>query len=148
MNIAIGSDHAGFNLKEEIKILLAELGHSCRDFGVFDRSASDYPDIGKAVARAVAEGEFARGILVCGSGIGMDITANKVHGIRAALCHDTFTAHSSREHNNANILCMGERVIGAGLACDIVRTWLSAEFSGVERHQRRIDKISALEALR
>lgn len=148
MNIAIGSDHAGYSLKEEVKTLLAELGHACRDFGVYDCSASDYPDVGKVVAQAVASGEFARGILVCGSGIGMDITANKVRGIRAALCHDTFTAHSSREHNNANILCMGERVIGPGLARDIVKTWLSAEFTGVDRHQRRIDKISALEALR
>lgn len=148
MIIAIGSDHAGFRLKEEIRRHVTALGHTCRDFGVPDQSPVDYPDVGRAVAQAVAAGDFDRGILICGSGIGMDIIANKVHGIRAALCHDTFSAHSSREHNNANVLCMGERVIGIGLALDVVSAWLAAEYSGAERHQRRIDKISALEALR
>ena len=148
MNIAIGSDHAGFRLKSELIALVTGLGHACRDFGVFDQTPADYPDVGREVAQAVAAGQYDRGILICGSGIGMDITANKVHGVRAALCHDTFSAHSSREHNNANVLCMGERVIGAGLARDIAAIWLAAEFTGAERHQRRIDKISALEALR
>jgi len=148
MHIAIGSDHAGFSLKQEIIDLLEELGHSYQDFGVYDQAPSDYPDVGKEVAQAVARGDFDRGILICGSGIGMDITANKVHGIRAALCHDTFTAHSSREHNDANILCMGGRVVGRGLARDIVAVWLASEFTGAERHRRRIDKISALEASR
>jgi ribose 5-phosphate isomerase B len=148
MHIAIGSDHAGFSLKREIMDLLDALGHSHLDFGVHDTSPSDYPDTAVAVARAVAAGHFDRGILLCGSGIGMDMAANKVHGIRAALCHDTFSAHSSREHNDANILCMGERVVGKGLARDIAAVWLGADFRELERHQRRIDKITALDAQR
>jgi ribose 5-phosphate isomerase B len=148
MHIAIGSDHAGFSLKREIVDLLDMLGHSYQDFGVHDTAPSDYPDVAELVARAVATGGFDRGILLCGSGIGMDIAANKVHGIRSALCHDTFSAHSSREHNDANILCMGERVVGKGLARDIATVWLAADFCGLERHQRRIDKISALDAQR
>ena len=148
MYIAIGSDHAGFSLKREIMDLLDTLGHSYRDFGVYDTAPSDYPDVAEVVARAVANGSFDRGILLCGSGVGMDIAANKVHGIRAALCHDTFCAHSSREHNDANILCMGERVVGKGLARDVATVWLAAEFCGLERHQRRIDKITTLDAQR
>jgi ribose 5-phosphate isomerase B len=148
VHIAIGSDHAGYSLKREILDLLDTLGHTSKDFGVYDTAPSDYPDVAEVVARAVASGSFDRGILLCGSGIGMDIAANKVHGIRAALCHDTFCAHSSREHNDANILCMGERVVGKGLARDVATVWLAAEFCGLERHQRRIDKITALDAQR
>jgi ribose 5-phosphate isomerase B len=148
MHVAIGSDHAGFSLKREIMDLLDTLGHSYRDFGVYDTAPSDYPDVAEVVARAVADESFDRGILLCGTGIGMDIAANKVHGIRAALCHDTFSAHSSREQNDANILCMGGRVIGKGLARDVAAAWLAAEFSGVERYQRRIDKVTALDARR
>ena len=148
MHIAIGSDHAGFSLKREIIDLLDTQGHSYQDFGVYDTAPSDYPDVAEVVARAVAKGSFDRGILLCGSGIGMDMAANKVHGIRAALCHDTFCAHSSREHNDANILCMGERVVGKGLARDVATVWLASEFRGLERHQRRIDKITALDAQR
>ena len=105
----------------------------------------DYPDIAEPVAKAVAAGEYDRGILICGTGIGIGIAANKVAGIRAALCHDTFSAHASREHNNANILTMGERVIGPGLAGDIVKIWLTTEFEG-GRHERRVAKIAELEA--
>ncbi len=145
MNIAIGSDHAGFLLKRELIDLLDQLGYAYHDLGVYDQSPSDYPDVGRTVAEAVARGKFDRGILLCGTGIGMDITANKVPGVRSALCHDTFSARSSREHNDANVLCMGERVVGRGLARDIAQIWLTTEFSGKERHQRRLDKIAAME---
>ena len=148
MHIAIGSDHAGFALKAEILGLLGELDHSAQDFGVYDTAPADYPDVARVAAQAVARGDFDRGILLCGSGVGMAIAANKVRGIRAALCHDSFSAHSSREHNDANILCMGERVVGKGLARDIVTLWLATAFSGGERHQRRIDKVTALDDAR
>ena len=140
MKIAIGCDHGGFELKEAVKKFLAENGHEYQDFGTHDTQSCDYPGIAVPVAKAVAAGEFDRGILICGTGIGIGIAANKVAGIRAALCHDTFSAHASREHNNANILTMGQRVIGQGLALDIVNIWLNTEFEG-GRHQRRIDKI-------
>lgn len=148
MRVAIGSDHAGFLLKRELVALLDEMGLAYRDFGSYDQAPADYPDTARAVAEAVAQGAFDRGILLCGSGIGMDIVANKVHGIRSALCHDTFSAHTSREHNDANVLCMGERVVGRGLARDIARIWLTTEFTGQERHQRRIDKITAVDIAR
>ena len=144
MRIAVGSDHAGFHLKETIKGLLAELGHTYEDFGCYDTAAIDYPDIGFPVAEAVAQGRFDQGILVCGSGIGMCIVANKVPGIRAAVCHDTFSARGAREHNDANILCLGERVIGSGLAREIVTAYLSSDFVG-GRHARRLEKIHARE---
>ena len=140
MKIAIGSDHAGFDLKETLKQHLTERGFEVQDFGTHDKSSCHYPAIAEKVARSVAAGENERGILVCGTGIGIGIAANKVAGIRAALCHDTFSAHASREHNNANILTMGQRVIGQGLALDIVNIWLTTQFEG-GRHQRRIDKI-------
>lgn len=144
MQIAIGCDHAGFNLKEAVKGILAEMGHAYEDFGCFDTTSVDYPDIGFAVADAVAQGKFDQGILICGSGIGMSMVANKVDGIRAALCHDTFSAKGSREHNDANVLCMGERVIGQGLAREIVVAYLSSEFVG-GRHARRLEKMHACE---
>lgn len=146
MNIAIGSDHAGLALKREIIDLLDQLGYAYQDFGVYDTSPADYPDVGKMVAEAVAASRFDRGILICGTGVGMDIVANKVRGIRSALCHDTFSAHSSREHNDTNVLCMGERIVGKGLARDIARLWLATEFSGQERHQRRVDKITKMDS--
>ncbi|NQT72577.1 MAG: ribose 5-phosphate isomerase B [Chloroflexi bacterium] len=144
MQIAIGSDHAGFNLKEAVKNILAEMGHTHEDFGCHDTTSVDYPDIAFTVADAVAAGRFEQGILVCGSGIGMSIVANKVDGIRAALCHDTFCAKGAREHNNANILCMGERVIGQGLAKEIVIAYLTSEFEG-GRHARRVEKMHVRE---
>lgn len=144
MRIALGSDHGGFTLKEEIKKYLNEKGMEYKDFGTHTTDSCDYPDIALPAARAVASGEYDRGILICGTGIGIGIAANKVHGIRAALCHDTFSARASREHNNANILTMGERVIGRGLAMDIVDIWLKTEFTG-GRHQRRVEKIHEIE---
>jgi len=144
MKIALGSDHGGFQLKEEIKKFLDSKGLEYKDFGTNSSDSCDYPDIALPVAQAIKKGEYDRGILVCGTGIGIGIAANKIPGIRAALCHDTFSARASREHNNANILTMGERVIGKGLALDIVEVWLTTEFCG-GRHQRRIDKISQIE---
>ncbi len=144
MQIAIGSDHAGFVLKEAVKNHLTEMGHSFEDFGCFDNNSVDYPDIGFAVADAVAQGRFDQGILVCGSGIGMSIVANKVDGIRAALCHDTFSAKGARAHNNTNVLCMGERVIGQGLAREIVTAYLTSEFEG-GRHAKRLEKMHTRE---
>lgn len=145
MKVAIGADHGGVHLKAAIKALLDELNVAYTDFGTDLEASVDYPDIAEPVAKAVAAGEYDRGILICGTGIGIGIAANKVAGIRAALCHDTFSAHASREHNNANILTMGERVIGPGLAGDIVKIWLTTEFEG-GRHERRVAKIAELEA--
>lgn len=144
MKIAIGCDHGGLHLKQEIKELLSTLGHEVEDFGTHSTESCDYPDIAEPVAYAVTEGKADRGILICGTGIGIGISANKIKGIRAALCHDSFSAKYSRLHNDANILTMGERVIGPGLAKDIVTIWLNTEFEG-GRHARRVEKISALE---
>ncbi|WP_378951118.1 ribose 5-phosphate isomerase B [Pelosinus sp. sgz500959] len=145
MLIAIGSDHGGFNLKEEIKKMFTEQNIQFQDFGTYSAESIDYPEIAQKVAQAVVNKECTRGIIICGTGIGVSIAANKIKGIRAALCHDVFSAQMSREHNDANILTMGERVIGPGLACMIVSTWLETEFAG-GRHGRRVDKISQLEA--
>ncbi|MGI6145648.1 MAG: ribose 5-phosphate isomerase B [Clostridia bacterium] len=144
MKIALGSDHGGFNLKEEIKKWLEEKGYSFIDYGTYSTESCDYPELALKVAHAVADGECTHGIIVCGTGIGVSIVANKVPGIRAALCHDTFSARACREHNDANVLTLGERVIGRGLALDIVETWLNASFSG-GRHQRRVEMIKALD---
>jgi ribose 5-phosphate isomerase B len=144
MLIAIGSDHGGFRLKEDIKEFLKEKGYTFRDFGTNSTESVDYPDFARAVAQAVVSGEYARGILVCGTGVGISIAANKVKGIRAALCHDEYTAQMSREHNDANILALGERVTGCGLARSIVEKWLTTEFAG-GRHAKRVCKISELE---
>jgi len=145
MRIAIGCDHAGLGLKKEIMTLLNEMGVKAKDFGCSDTWPVDYPDVARPVAEAVAAGEFDRGILICGTGVGMSISANKVRGVRAALCHDTFSAHTSREHNNSNVLCMGQRVIGIGPALDVVKSWLAAEFTNEERHARRVKKIAGIE---
>ena len=145
MKIAVGSDHAGYTLKQEIISFLTGQGFEFKDFGVFSAEPADYPDIGVEVAQAVANGEFDRGILVCSTGIGMSITANKVPGVRAALCTDAYSALLSREHNDANVLVLGERVTDADATLEIVHTWLSAAFPGEERHARRIRKISEIE---
>lgn len=142
--LAIGSDHGGYNLKEEIKKYLSENGIEFKDFGTYSTESVDYPDIASKVAHAVADGQCSKGIIICGTGIGISIAANKVKGIRAALCSDVFSAKMSREHNDANILALGERVTGPGLARMIVETWLSTEFAG-GRHQRRIQKITDME---
>ena len=141
MDIIIGSDHAGFTLKEECKKLLAdELGYDVKDVGVYDTRSSDYPDIAKEVAGAVSGGDFEKGILICGSGIGMSIAANRFRGVNAALCHNLYTADMCRKHNDANILVFGARVIGEGLALEMVKIFLTTEFEG-GRHQMRINKI-------
>lgn len=145
MKIALASDHAGYLLKEEVKKYLEEKNYSYQDFGTCSTEPVDYPDIALPVAEAVRSGRFDRGILLCGTGIGVSIAANKVPGIRAAICHDTFTARSSREHNDANMLVMGGRVVGPGLARDITETWLAADFSG-GRHARRLAKIEEIES--
>ncbi len=142
--IAVGSDHAGFRLKGIILDFLRQRGVPCRDLGTTGTDAADYPDFARAVAEAVRRGECSRGIVICGTGIGTSIAANKVPGIRAALCADPYSARMSREHNDANVLCLGERVVGPGLALAIVETWLEAEFTG-GRHRRRVDKIAAIE---
>ncbi len=144
MKIAISSDHGGNNLRKEIMDLLDELNISYEDFGPTTNDSVDYPDYARPVAEKVAAGEFDRGILICGTGIGISIAANKVKGIRCALVHDVFSAKATRCHNDSNILAMGERVIGPGLAREIVMAWLNTEFEG-GRHTRRIEKISELE---
>jgi len=144
MKIALGADHLGLPLKDALSRHLDELGYEVVDFGVRSADPVDYPDVAVEVAEAVADGRFERAILVCGTGIGMSITANRYPKVRAALCHDHFTAQMSRLHNDANILVMGERVIGKGVALEIVKTWLDTEFEG-GRHQNRLDKICVIE---
>ncbi len=144
MRIALGGDHGGFALKEVIKKYLDGAGIPYQDFGTYNEEAVDYPDFAQQVAEAVAEGRYDRGILVCGTGLGVNMAANKVPGIRAAQCHDTFSARAAREHNDANVLTMGGRVVGPGLALDIVEVWLKTDFSG-GRHARRVAKVAAIE---
>ncbi|MBU3127372.1 ribose 5-phosphate isomerase B [Clostridium tagluense] len=144
MKIALGSDHGGLNLKKHIILHLESKNIEVTDLGTYTEDSCDYPDYALKVANGVVEEQFELGILICGTGIGIGIAANKVPGIRAALCHDTFSAHASREHNNANILTLGERVIGVGLALDIVDAFINAKFQG-ERHQKRINKITEIE---
>ena len=144
MKIAIGSDHGGIHLKEALKKHLAERKIEVNDVGIYTEESCDYPDIALKVCREITDGNAERGILVCGTGIGMSIAANKVNGIRAALCGDVFSATMSREHNNANVICLGERVLGPGLATCILDAWLDTAFAG-GRHARRVDKIMAIE---
>lgn len=140
LNIAIGSDHGGFELKKIIVEFLEKNNYKFKDFGVYNNESIDYPVIAKEIANLVVNNTYQRGILICGSGLGVAITANKVKGIRAVTCHDTYCARMSRAHNNANILTMGGRVVGPDLACDIVKIWLESDFEG-GRHQKRIDMI-------
>ena len=144
MRVALGADHGGYRLKEAIKRWLDEMGIAWEDCGTYGPDPVDYPDYARKVAEKVAAGECDRGILVCGTGIGMCIAANKVPGIRAALCHDVFSARATREHNDSNVLTLGERVVGEGLARAIVEAWLTTEFAG-GRHARRVDKIKEIE---
>lgn len=144
MKIAIASDHAAFELKEKIVQHLKELGHEPMDFGVHDTKSVDYPDYGAKVGQAVSDGDYERGILLCGTGIGMSITANKFAGVRATLVHDNYTARMSRLHNDSNILVIGARTTGISTAFDIVETWLTTQFEG-GRHTLRINKISDLD---
>ena len=144
MHIAVGSDHAGYTLKTDLKQWLESGGHTLTDVGNNGLESCDYPDYAEQLAAIVATGSADWGLLVCGTGIGMCIAANKVDGIRAAAVSDPFSARATRQHNDANVLCLGERVVGAGLAREILAAWLDAEYEG-GRHQRRIDKINALE---
>ena len=139
--IAIASDHGGFDLKQKVTAHLRDKGYEVKDFGTYDKSSCDYPDYARPAALAVASGEADRGIVICTTGIGVSITANKIPGIRCALCGDTTTAHLTREHNDANMLALGAAITGELLALDIVDIFLTTEFSHGERHQRRVDKI-------
>jgi ribose 5-phosphate isomerase B len=145
VRVAFGCDHAGFELKEEIVSLIKELGHEVTDMGTFSKESVDYPDFAQKVARAVQQKECSMGVVICGTGIGVSIAANKVPKIRAALCTDAYMARMSRAHNDANVLALGSRVIGPGLARDIITAFLTTEFEG-DRHKRRLDKISSLES--
>ena len=140
MKISIGSDHAGFQAKERLREMLESEGHTVYDKGTNSEESTDYPDYGHAVAKSVSTGECERGILVCGTGIGMCMTANKTPGVRAALVHDEFTTEMSRKHNNANVLCMGTRVLDEETILRLTKIWLSTEFEG-DRHARRVEKI-------
>lgn len=141
MKIALGSDHGGYQLKENLKKYLKELNVEYKDFGCNSEKSVDYPDIGFKIAIEVKNRNYDKGILICGTGIGMSIVANKIKGIRASLCHDVFSARYAREHNDANILTLGGRVIDSGLAKEIVKVWLNTDFSGEERHIKRLNKI-------
>ncbi len=142
--IAIASDHGGFELKEDIKLFLKEIGYEPVDFGTENSNSVDYPDFGAKVAEAVAKNEIPKGILICGTGIGMSIVVNRFPGVRGALCNDVYSARMSREHNDSNILILGGRVVGKGVARDMVKTWITAKFEG-GRHQKRLNKIKELE---
>ena len=145
MRIALGSDHAGFSLKEHLASWLAESGHAVYDLGTHNSDPVDYPDYSAAVAQAVLDGRADRGIIICGSGAGAAVAANKLNGIRASVAHDVYTAHQMVEHDDVNVLCLGSRVIGTAVAEDLVEAYLGAKFSREDRHLRRLDKIRALE---
>jgi len=145
MKLVVGSDHAGFKLKVSMGDMLRTLGHDVLDVGAFNENPSDYPDFAEAVGRAVLDGKAERGVLICGSGVGASVAANKLPGIRAGMCHDTYSAHQGVEHDNVNVLVLGERVIGVKLAEDLVKAFLGAKFTNEERHVRRLGKIKALE---
>jgi RpiB/LacA/LacB family sugar-phosphate isomerase len=145
MIVALGTDHGGFSLKKTVVDAIVSRGDRVLDLGTFDEHPVDYPDYAKSVALALTAKQAERGILICGSGVGACIAANKVAGIRACLCHDTYSAHQGVEHDDMNILCLGARIIGPELAAELVRTFLGARFSGEARHRRRLEKILALE---
>lgn len=146
MRIAVGCDHAGFRLKAPAVRELKRLGHDVIDLGTNSDAAVDYPDFAQAVGEAVMRHEADRGLLICGSGVGACVAANKIPGVRAATCHDTFSAHQGVQDDDMNVLSLGARVIGEQLALEVIRSWLGATFSGLERHQRRLDKVKAIEA--
>ncbi|PYU04290.1 MAG: ribose 5-phosphate isomerase B [Acidobacteria bacterium] len=148
MKIVIGSDHAGFALKNAMGDVLRGLGNAVLDVGAFNENPSDYPDFAEAVGRAVLDGRAERGVLICGSGVGASVAANKLLGIRAAVCHDTYSAHQGVEHDDMNVLVLGSRIIGVKLAEDLVKAFLGAQFTNEERHKRRLAKIAVLEQKR
>src|SRR5256885_3447202 len=144
MKIVIGSDHAGFQLKVAMNDLLRSLGHEVLDVGAFNENPSDYPDFAEAVGRAVSDKKAERGLIICGSGVGASVAINKIPGIRAGLCHDTYSAHQGVEHDDMNVLVLGARIIGVELARELVRAFLKAEFTNEPRHQRRLAKVKGL----
>jgi len=145
MKVAIAADHAGYPLKEIVLEVVYQSGHEVLDLGTHSTESVDYPDYAEKLGRSIQAGKAERGILLCGSGVGAAVAANKMRGIRAGLCHDTYSAHQSVEHDDVNVLALGARVIGSALAADIVKAFLRAEFSGEERHRRRLEKVLALE---
>ena len=145
MRIVIGADHAGFELKEKLVAYLHDSGHDVHDVGTYSTAPADYPDCAEAVGIVVRDGQADRGIVICGSGVGTSIAVNKLPGIRAGLCHDTYSAHQGVEHDDMNVLVLGARVIGVELARELVRTFLGARFSNEDRHRRRLEKVRALE---
>ena len=145
MRIALGADHAGFALKQILADYLRQQGHEVIDKGTDSEQPVDYPDFAEAVSKAIVDGQAERGLLICGSGVGASVSANKIPGIRAGLCHDTYSAHQGVEHDDVNLLVLGARIIGVELARELVRHFLAARFNGEERHRRRVDKIKILE---
>src|SRR5215470_14068292 len=145
MRVVIGTDHAGFPLKKDLSAYIRQLGHKVVDVGTDSTEPVDYPDYAEAVGRALLDGSAERGVLICGSGVGASVAANKLPGIRAGLCHDTYSAHQGVEHDNMNVLVLGGRVIGPALAHELVSAYLAAEFTGEERHKRRLQKVVVLE---
>lgn len=146
LKVAIGADHAGFVLKNKIRDMMKELGYEVLDLGTNSTDPVDYPDFALAVGQAIVNKQADQGVLICGSGVGASVAANKIPGIRAGLCHDSFSAHQGREDDDMNVICMGARVVGDSLALELVRTWLNAKFSGAERHVRRLGKVAEIEA--
>jgi ribose 5-phosphate isomerase B len=145
MRIALSADHAGFDLKQELLARLTQQGHDVLDLGTHSRAPVDYPDSAEAVAKTLRDGQADRGLLVCGSGAGVSIAANKFPGLRAAVCHDTYSAHQAVEHDDMNVLCLGARIVGSALALEIVTAFLSARFAGDDRFRRRLDKVLDIE---
>ena len=145
MRIVVGADHAGFDLKQILAAYLRDRGHEVIDKGTDSTDAVDYPDFAEAVCKAVIDGQAERGLVICGSGVGASVSANKIAGIRAGLCHDTYSAHQGVEHDDMNVLVLGARIIGVELARELVENFLAAKFTGEERHRRRVEKIKALE---
>jgi RpiB/LacA/LacB family sugar-phosphate isomerase len=145
MKLAVAADHAGFELKGQVCTALSKSGHQVLDLGTHDTQPVDYPDFAVAVGQAIRQQQAERGILVCGSGVGVSVAANKIPGLRAGLCHDHYSAHQGVEHDDMNVLCIGARVVGPELALELVEAFVSARFSGEERHQRRLEKVLALE---
>ena len=145
MRIVVGADHRGYELKDEIAAALKQAGHEVLDVGTHSADSVDYPDYARAIGGALTDGRAERGVLVCGSGVGASIAANKIHGVRAALCHDTYSARQGVEHDDMNVLCLGARVIDSELALELVRAFLDARLSGEERYRRRLEKVAEME---
>jgi RpiB/LacA/LacB family sugar-phosphate isomerase len=145
MRVAVGADHGGYRLKETLKRFVVSEGYEVIDCGAWDEKPTDYPDFARAVAESIREGRAERGIVICGSGVGASVAASKLPGIRAAVCHDSYSAHQGVEHDDMNVLCLGERVIGEELAKELVSIFLRAKFSGADRHARRLEKIRQIE---